>query len=149
MTPPTPTLESANLARRNAAHFRAEWLMLIHDRMVTPGDVLAEAARPEARPLLKLSLRQLLLAQPGWGRTRAGAIIERILSVADAKIEHRQVTIGWLLDPRAGGRRFAAWLDAFEPRSALGGGGFPYARRSPHVINAGIPDAASNRGSHV
>lgn len=148
MTQLAPTLEAANLARRSASRFRAEWLMLIHDRMVNPADVLAEAARPEARPLLKLSLRQLLLAQPGWGRTRADAIVDNILSVADAKIERRQVTIGWLLDPRAGGRRFAAWIDAFEPRTTLGGGGFPFARRSPHV-SAGSPDAFAKRSNDV
>jgi hypothetical protein len=133
MTPPAASLETMNSARRNAARFRAEWLMLVHDRMVSPGDVLAEAAQPDARPLLKLSLRQLLLAQPGWGRTRADTIIEKILSVADAKIERRQVTIGWLLDPRAGGRRFAAWLDAFELRTSLSEPGFPYTRRSSDV----------------
>ena len=129
MTPPAPTLESANAARHSAAVYRAQWLMLVHDGMVTPGDVLTDAARPEARPLLKLSLRQLLLAQPAWGRTRADAIIDKILSVTDAKIERRQVTIGWLLDPRAGGRRFAAWLDAIDPRKELTGPGFPYAKK--------------------
>lgn len=147
MTPPAPTLETANAARRNAAVYRAQWLMLIHDGMVTPGDVLADAAGPQARPLMKLSLRQLLLAQQGWGKTRADGVIDKILSVTDAKIERRQVTIGWLLDPRAGGRRFAAWLDAFEPRSALGGAGFPYARRSAHG-SAGDPHASVG-GSHV
>lgn len=148
MTLQTPTLETANIARRSASRFRAEWLMLVHDRMVTIGDVLAEAERPEAKSLLKLSLRQMLLAQPSWGRTRVNSSIDKILSVAEAKIERGQVTIGWLLDPRAGGRRYAAWLDSFEPRSALGGPGFPYARRSPHA-RAGIPSAATNRGSHV
>lgn len=147
MTPQAPTLETANAARRSASLYRAQWLMLIHDGMVTPGDVLADAAGPDARPLLKLSLRQLLLAQQGWGRTRADGIIDKILSVTGAKIERRQVTIGWLLDPRAGGRRFAAWLDAFEPRSALGGAGFPYARRNDHG-STGIHNAAS-WGSHV
>ncbi|GAA4033698.1 hypothetical protein GCM10023063_16870 [Arthrobacter methylotrophus] len=147
MTPPAPTLEKANAARRSAAVYRAQWLMLIHDGMVTPGDVLADAAGPEARPLLNLSLRQLLLAQQGWGRTRADNVIDKILSVTDAKIERRQVTIGWLLDPRAGGRRFAAWLDAFEPRSALGGAGFPYAKRNAHG-SAGIHNAPVG-GSHV
>lgn len=150
MTPPRgATLDALNSARRSAARFRSEWLLLVHDLMVTPGDVLAEAGHPHGRALLKLSLRQILLAQPGWGRTRADTVIEKIMSVTDARIERRQVTVGWLLDPRAGGRRFAAWLDAFEPRSALGGEGFPYARRSPHDFSAGIPDTASNRGSHV
>lgn len=129
MTAPAPTLETANAARRSAATYRAQWLMLVHDKMVTPDDALTDAARPEARPLLKLSLRQLLLAQPGWGRTRADAVIDKILSVSEAKIERRQVTIGWLLDPRAGGRRFAAWLDAIDPRKEPAGPGFPYAKK--------------------
>lgn len=132
-TPPATGVDVLNRARATAARFRAEWLHLVHDRMVTPGDVLAEAARPEAKPLLKLSARQLLLAQPGWGRARADAVIERIITVSQAKIESRQTTIGWLLDPRAGGRRFAAWLDAFEDREVLPEPGFPYAQRSSGV----------------
>jgi hypothetical protein len=147
MTPPAPTLEAANTARRSANLYRAQWLMLVHDGMVTPGDVLTDAAGPAARPLLKLSLRQLLLAQQGWGETRAYGVIDKILSVTDAKIERRQVTIGWLLDPRAGGRRFAAWLDAFEPRSALGGAGFPYVRRNV-LGSTGVHNAPAG-GSHV
>lgn len=134
MSAPPPTAVAVlNTAREQADRFRAEWLHLVHDEMVTPGDVLTEAGRPEAKPLLKVSIRQLLLAQKGWGRVRADAIIESIITVSEAKIESRQVTIGWLLDPRAGGRRFAAWLDAFEPRAALPGPGFPYARRSSDV----------------
>lgn len=148
MTRPAPTLQTANRARVSAARFRAEWLMLVNDRMVLPGDLIAEAARPEAKSLLKLSLRQLLLAQPGWGRTRANTVIDKILSVSNANIERRQATVGWLVDPRAGGRRFAAWLDAFEPRSALGGAGFPYARRSSHG-SARHPQATPVGGGHV
>ncbi|MBG0738705.1 hypothetical protein IV500_04640 [Paeniglutamicibacter antarcticus] len=124
-----PTLETANEARRGADTYRAQWLMLVHEGMVTPGDVLTDAAGTQARPLLKLTLRQLLLAQPGWGRTRAYAIIDKVLSVADASIDRRQVTIGWLLDPRAGGRRFAAWLDAIDPRKELSAPGFPHAKK--------------------
>lgn len=131
MTPPAgATLEAMAHARRSAARLRSEWLLLIHEGMVTPADVLAEAGQPHARPLLKLLLHQLLLAQPGWGRTRTDAAIHKIMSVTDARIERRQVTVGWLLDPRAGGRRFAAWMDAFEPRTALSGIGFPHASRS-------------------
>lgn len=146
--PAGATLRELHSARLNADRLRAEWQLLIHEQMVTPGDALTEAARPEAKPLLKLTLRQLLLAQPGWGSTRVKGVIDKILSVADAKIDPRQATVGWLLDPRSGGRRYAAWLDAFEPRSALGGPGFPYARRSSHG-SAGIACASARGGGHV
>ena len=132
-TPPAANMDALNRARRGAARLRTEWLLLINSKMVTPVDAVVEAAQPQGRPLLKQSLRQLLLSQPGWGKTRADAVIGKILSVTDAKIECRQATISWLLDARAGGRRFAAWQDAFEPRTELSAPGFPYARMSNDV----------------
>lgn len=128
--PPVFDVSALNTARRAASRTRAEWLMHINEGTLTPSDLMKEAARPEARPLLKLSLRQVLLSQQGWGRKRADGVIAHIAGVIDGKIDTRHLTVGWLLDPRAGGRRFAAWLDAFQPKTGPLWPGFPYVRSS-------------------
>lgn len=116
-------------ARREAALFRAEWLMLLHDGTVAPNDVVREAAEPDAQPLLRLSIRQMLLAQEGWGRKTAEAVIGKVMAVTEGRMGPRQTALGWLLDRKSGGRRFAAWLDAFEPKAGPAWNGFPHARR--------------------
>jgi hypothetical protein len=128
-TPPQNSIGSLNRAREAAARVRGEWLLLLRDDLVGPNDVLTEASTPDGRPLLKLSLRQLLLARPGWGRKRTEAVIRKVSSVATGRIEARQITVGWLLDPRSGGRRFAAWLDALEPKTGPAWPGFPFVRK--------------------
>ena len=127
--PPHTDVSVLNKARRNADRFRAEWLILLNEKMMEPADLLREAARPEAKPLMKLSLRQVLLAQQGWGRRKTDAVIDHVSAVSGARIDRRKMTVGWLLDPRSGGRRFAAWLDAFEPKTKPWPG-FPYTRSS-------------------
>lgn len=129
MKPPVNDVRALNSARREASLYRAEWLMSLTAGIVTIPDLMSEAANPEARALLKLSLRQVLLSQPGWGRRKAERILTHIESVTGARMERRKITVGWLLDPRAGGRRYAAWLDAFEPKTTPHPG-FPYARSS-------------------
>lgn len=128
-TPPPNSIGALNAAREAAARVRGEWLLLVRDEIVGPNDVLTEAATPAGKPLLKLSVRQLLLARPGWGRKRTDAVIRKVSSVATGSIEARQMTVGWLLDPRSGGRRFAAWLDAFEPKAGPAWPGFPFVRK--------------------
>lgn len=128
--PPAFDVSALNTARRAASRIRAEWLMHINEGTLTPSDLMKEAARPEARPLLKLSLRQILLSQQGWGRKRADSALDHVAGVIGGKIDRRHLTVGWLLDPRAGGRRFAAWLDAFQPKTGPLWPGFPYVRSS-------------------
>lgn len=96
----------------------------------TVAQVLAAAAGQENRPLMKLRLRMLLRFQPGWGAVRADQIIDHVLSVTGAKLDRRLVTVAWLLDPRAGGRRYTAWLDAIEPKKDPPWPGFPHTRSS-------------------
>lgn len=94
----------------------------------TVGTVLEAVAEQENRPLLRLRLRMLLRYQPGWGAVRADQVIDHVLSVTGAKLDRRLVTVGWLLDPRAGGRRFTAWIDALEPKKDPPWTGFPHTR---------------------
>jgi len=128
--PPRFDVSSLNSARRAAGRLRAQWLMLVNDGTFTPTDLMKEAALTESKALLKLSLRQVLLSQQGWGRKRTDGAIDHVAGVIDARIDRRHLTVGWLLDPRAGGRRFAAWLDAFQPKTGPLWPGFPYVRSS-------------------
>ncbi|MGK3708773.1 hypothetical protein [Arthrobacter sp. IK3] len=96
----------------------------------TVADVLAASAMKENRPLLRLRLTILLRYQPGWGRLRAEGVVDHVLSVTGAKLDRRLVNVGWLLDPRAGGRRYAAWLDALQPKKDPPWSGFPHTRSS-------------------
>ncbi len=132
-TPPSNPVSLLNSARQQAAIFRAEWLMLIHDEIMSLSDLMHEAEREESKALLRLTLRQILLAQPGWGRRKTNQILDHILSVLGAKIDRRQLTAGWLIDPRSGGRRYASWLDAFEEKRTPPWPGFPHARGHQHV----------------
>lgn len=127
---PSNSVDVLNSARKAANRFRAEWLLMLADGMFTPADLLREAGTDAGRPLLKLSLSQVLLSLPGWGRKRCDSILKHVLSVTGVKIEQRHVTVGWLLDPRAGGRRYQAWLDAMQTKEGPPWAGFPYVRNS-------------------
>lgn len=130
MAAPANSISVLNSARRAAGRYRAEWLLLLNDEIVTPDDLLKDAGTPAGRPLLKLSLAQVLMSLPGWGRKRCDSILNHVIAVTGAKVEPRQMTVGWLLDPRAGGRRYQAWLDARQPKDGPPWPGFPYLRNS-------------------
>lgn len=129
---PQNSLAVLNSARKAANRYRSEWLLSLNDEMVTPADLLAEAGTAAGRPLLKISLSQVLLSQPGWGRKRCDFILKHVLSIAGVSIDQKNLTVGWLLDSRAGGRRYQAWLDAMESKEGPPWAGFPYVRNS-HV----------------
>ncbi|MCC3299448.1 hypothetical protein [Arthrobacter caoxuetaonis] len=96
----------------------------------TVADVLKASESKEYRPLLKIRLGMLLRYQPGWGRIRAEGVVDHVLAVTGVKLDRRLVNVGWLLDPRAGGRRYTAWLDALEPKKNPPWQGFPHTRSS-------------------
>lgn len=126
--PPTTPLAVPNHARLIAQQTRADWLVSVGLGVVSVQEVIEAASLPENRPLLKITLAQLLLAQPGWGSERTKAFIRRLretLEVAPAVVP--KPTIGWLLDGRTGGRRFLAWADALTPKDAPPWPGFPFA----------------------
>lgn len=130
--PPVIAHEKLSSARHEAAQLRAEWLLNIHSELLDVNDLLHESVTPQGKPLLRLRLRQVLLSRPGRGRTRTDFIINRVAAVSGSKLEASKATVAWLLDPRTGGRRFAAWLDAQELKSGPPWPGFPFAGGS-HV----------------
>lgn len=137
-TPPAIPLPAANKALSAAVKMRAEYLLSITIGDITPLDLIRQAARQGGRPLLTLRLNKILIAQQGWGDKKAETAIKEICAVlsenlkTDGKNGHK-LTVGWLLDPRAGGRRLMAWVDVVEVRSrkiAPPWSGFPFAKNN-------------------
>lgn len=133
-SPPPTSLEVANLARGQAARMRAEALLGVADGLTTIWDVIGEAAADAHRAVLKIRLRQLLLAQEGWGEGRADSVIRKTLATTgegESMSERRDVqkmNLSWLLDSRTGGNRLAALADAVKCSEPLEPPwpGFPY-----------------------
>lgn len=116
--PPATPLEVANKARTEAREIRALALLRVRNGDMTPLDVLDAAATEVGRPLMKLSIYQLLIAQEGWGDKKAKEAIRRLFEVLEMKpSDPTSLKVGWVLDPRSGGRRFLAWVDVIEIRS--------------------------------
>jgi hypothetical protein len=131
-----PALSTANSAKRRANRIRSEHLVAVAKGTATAVDVVKSAASDEGKALLRLTLRQLLLAQPGWGEDRCRSTIDKITAVTGTTPD--RVTLAWLLDPRAAGRRFFAFCDALHVNNNPPWPGFPHTAR---------PTAASTAGS--
>lgn len=134
--PPATPLPVANKALNAAVKMRAEYLLSITIGDITPLDLIRQAARPDGRPLLTIPLKKILSAQQGWGAKKAENALTEICAVlredlkTDRKNGHK-LTVGWLLDPRSGGRRLMAWVDVVEvrPRGNMPPwSGFPFAK---------------------
>lgn len=134
MTNPLPKvpLEIANLARGEAVRMRAAALLGIAEGFLTIWDVIGDAAADEHRTLLKIRVRQLLLAQDGWGPFLTRTVMEKMFATLDVPVpDHDQLialNVAWLLDSRTGGNRLAALADVIACREETGPPwpGFPY-----------------------
>lgn len=120
-------IAAAKIARANA-------LMAVAEGLVSIWDILQMAAIDI--PLRKISLQQLLAAQPGWGMRRAEKVISDTLAFSERETHAqyaRRATIGWLLDNRSGGGRYRAFVDAVLRTDATEPPwpGYPY---SPHNL---------------
>lgn len=134
---------SALAAKRSADRFRAHALVSVARGQMTVWDVLREAALPTGRPLLRLSLRQLLLAQPGVGVKTVQSYLstlDHLVGCASATESQAGLTVQWLLDPRVHGRRLLALLDVMGQRT-----GTPPWRGFPLAPPPGAMDGA---GTH-
>lgn len=127
--PPAPSLAGARAALTSARRYRAERLLAVAGGELSALAVIAQAATAQGAPLRRISLRQLLLAVPHCGQqstTRVLHDMAGVLTVDAAGLGG--CTVGWLVDPRSGGRRMLAWLDAHQrPRPEPPWPGFPYA----------------------
>lgn len=121
-------LHTQNEAKREANRKRTEWLLSLSAGYVTPADLIKAACTEENRALLRLTLRQVLVNQPGWGDVRATRVLSRLRRVlGEEQKDSRRMTVAWLVDSRAGGKRIQVWADALDNRSSLPWPGFPHA----------------------
>jgi hypothetical protein len=100
-------------------------------------DVIEAACRPENKALLRLTLYQLLTHQPSWGSARAQRTLRQLDTLTNSTLSHRRLTLAWLLDHRAGGRRVQAWADVMGGKQAQPWPGFPFSS-VPSEIAEGI-----------
>jgi len=110
-TPPPVPLSRANAALHSARRQRAEWLIGLDSGLVDPMELITHSALDSGRALRRLTLRQVLIAQPRWGATRAGEVLTLLHAFTHAQVEIPALTVGWLVDNRATGARFVAWFD--------------------------------------
>lgn len=137
-----PDLSVANSARAASTRARAAKLIAVASSEADIYDVITESTTSRGRALLRITLRQLLLAVPGWGNERAARIINQtltVLNIRPAQVSTRRLTIAWLIDPRAGGRRFMAFCDSLKDNSSAPWAGFPF---MPKPSSAGTRGAA-------
>lgn len=116
-----PSADSAAHARSHLPTARrVRWR---HLAQVTLGnidvrEVLAAAATPPGRPLLRIRLRALLMAMPGVGRATADRQLLQLARIAGADPRDFNPNLSWLIDRRRGGRRYLALLDVLQPKTA-------------------------------
>lgn len=129
------TMARARVARDKAARQRFMYVEAVEVGDLTVDDVITAACQSAGKALLRLRLDKLLMAQPGFYPRHARAILASLDSVlADTARLPRGTyrhTVAWLVDPRARGRRIAAWVNIAHAQPSADRGsvptGFPYA----------------------
>lgn len=124
-----PSIEVAREALSAARRTRAEYLIALTEGLIDISDLLAFAVTEDGAPLRRISLRQLLLSQPGWGERRTARVLSALSDRLGTAERPKDMTIAWLIDPRSGGRRYLAWLDVRQAKSSAPWPGFPFATR--------------------
>ena len=112
----SPDMQRLITQRHRANIARGELLQLIADGILTPWEALVAAATVDDKALLRLTLDQLITASPGIGQARARLVttqVTRILATTEAHSPTGRVTLAYVLDEQARGRRLLAVLDAF------------------------------------
>lgn len=123
--------------RREAVIARGELLLDISEGRLSAWEAIMSVVLDDRQSLRRLRLDQILVTQEGIGEDRARRVISQILTVLDVPTGStpvKAVTIGYILDSRAAGRRILATLEAFISYGVIGDAedltvwpGFPYA----------------------
>jgi len=124
--PPHVPADRRDTTRRQAQQLRANWLHGVAAGDITPVQLLKFAALDEGRWLRPISLTQLLMARPGKGRGSAESLLNQLRTELRYDGDAR-LTIGWLLDARTRGSRYAAWLRVTEVGRRLPWPNWPFA----------------------
>jgi hypothetical protein len=113
-----------------ARRCRAEWMLGVTQGLIEPTQLVQHAATDDGAPLLRINLRRLLLARPGRGARDADSVIEALLREHPSRTNGTKpadLTVAWLLDNRALGRRFSTWLAVLHAnRTEPPWPGFPF-----------------------
>ncbi|UQN30456.1 hypothetical protein [Brachybacterium kimchii] len=122
--------------RRRANAARGELLQLIADETLTPWEAVIAAATSGDKHLMRLQLAQLITAHPRFGQARASQVIEQVANILDTTPAHSpngRITLAFILDHQAQGKRLLAVLDAFISHGLIHDGedlavwpGFPF-----------------------
>ncbi len=126
-----PSLETANTARAEANAQRGRALAELRAGTSGVADILRRACLPEGKALRRITLVRLLSGQDGWTKRQARTVLRNVLVIlgeradADSDVDH--LTIMWLIDARAGGRRARSLADVLDPKELAPWVGFPYA----------------------
>ncbi|KQP63014.1 hypothetical protein [Nocardioides sp. Leaf285] len=126
---------------------RSEYLISLAEGLLTPLDLITAACEPSGRPLRRITLRQLVLAQPRVGKTRADAYLAALAERLSISENLASRNVAWLIDPRSGGRRIQAWLDVAHPRE-IPWPGFPLAPRPLSVPSSTLGTTRSKAVAH-
>jgi hypothetical protein len=109
-------MSSQRRALSAARQARAEMLLEISAGRLTPIEFVDMARDASWVALRRESLREVIVSAPFLGARRWREIRDRMLGVLDVEASDKDLTVGWLLDPRAGGRRYLAFIDAMRTR---------------------------------
>lgn len=100
-------------------------LKKLWDGHSTIPQVVEYACTVEGAPLLKVTLVKLL-ESARFSKAEATRVARRVTSMVDSTRDPNKVTIGWLVDPRAGNRRIVSMADALSPVRLHPPARFPY-----------------------
>lgn len=109
---------------------RGKYLVAIGKRDTTPLIAINDAHEAWGTELRAMRLSTLFLAHGDMTERQWRLIRDRMLGALQLEVRDRDLTIQWLLDQRAGGRRLYALKDALRTRSESPWPGYPWAPRS-------------------
>lgn len=121
-------IQRARAALGEARLLRSEYLVSVASGLLEPNDVIDAACTEEGTALRRINLVQLITSVPGVGKARAMRRLSEVSVRLGVAEDMSKKNIGWLIDPRAQGRRFLVWLDTEQPKTTPWPG-FPVAPR--------------------
>lgn len=121
-------LQALHAGRSANIQARTEWLDLLYGGVLDLDAFFEAVTGPEGRVLKVIPLRQLMVRGLGWSRTKTEKMLNRMDVLLGSVTDRRKMTVGWLLDPNCGGKRFQVWTEINEPKSKTPWFGFPYTR---------------------
>lgn len=102
--------------RREAIAARGQLLQDVAEGRLSAWEAIMVATIDDRPALRKIRIDQIVMTQPGIGEFRARKVVDQILTILGipaGTFSVRDVTIGFVLDTRSGGRRILAVIDAF------------------------------------